>query len=146
MLRVNYITFNFYSIELEETLKSIWTSDTKNPLILTVDKPTMTKMYFSFNFQEFNDDDFKHQPSPSKKVFSLINLSSVVLQVSKCTSIRKFWQSSSWMPTNVIFFQALVYRDRVRNTKKPKSEIENIIEEAKVTRDESRNSKYAKRV
>lgn len=50
------------------------------------------------------------------------------------------------MPTNVIFFQALVYRNKDRNPKKPKSEIENIIEEAKVTRDESRNSKYAKRV
>lgn len=146
MLRVNYITFNFYSIELEETLKLIWTSDTKNPLIPIVDKPTMTKMYFSFNSQEFNDDDFKHQPSPSKKVFPLINLSSAVQQVNKCTSIRKFWQSSSWMPTNVIFFQALVYRSKDRNPKKPKSEIENIIEEAKVTRDESRNSKYAKRV
>ena len=146
MLSVNYITFNFYSIELEETLKSIWTSDTKNRLILIVDKPIMTKMYFSFYIQEFNDDDFKHQPSPSKKVFLLINLSLLVHQVNKCISIRKFWQSSSWMPINVIFFLTLVYRDRFRNTKKPKSEIENILEEAKVTRDESRNSKYAKRV
>ena len=50
----------------------------------------MIKMYIYFNFQEFNDDDFKHQPSAAKKVFILINVSLLQRLVSKCTNIQEF--------------------------------------------------------
>ena len=120
-LRVNYITFNFYSIELQETLNLEWTWDTKNRLILTVGKPTMTKMYIWRYSQEFNDDDFKHHLSPSKKVLNLINLSLLLLQVNKFTNIPKFWRSSSRTLINVFSFLFLVYRDKAKNPRKAKT-------------------------
>jgi hypothetical protein len=107
VVNFDYITILIFPLNRknkEKLTKIKWILDTKNPSIRIEDKPITIQMYFFIKLKEFNDDDFKHQCSSSKKVKFSIKISLAISMVNNYTNIPKFWRSSYPKSIKVHFY------------------------------------------